>query len=86
VSTNGKYYLIRCSADGVYIEEFHTKESLLEDLLEPEEMPELETRFPVAETAPFRSLNLNEFSGAFILKGEIVAPQPKEMVTAWEID
>lgn len=79
-----KYYLIGNIESGMYIEEFENEESLLEDINEyledmsEESIPNYLSKFPENPSYEYLSNNNDD---RIIIKGKIITPIKKEVVT-----
>jgi len=75
-----KYFVIQSNDDGgVYINEYSDEEELLKDVME-----HMECNVAYCAKIPNWS-SMNWSNEAIIIKGRIVTPQPKEVVTKYEI-
>lgn len=74
------YYVLYCSEDGdVHLERF-TKQRLEKALADEDWGPDV--KIHLCSEIPRR---LESAVGIFIIKGQSIVPQPKTVVTAWEL-
>lgn len=77
---NETYCIIYCSEDGDTSLQMVTRETLLERLNE-----DYYGKMPVFELKNGQHVNCGDVAGIYIIKGVSVIPQPKKVVTEWDI-
>jgi hypothetical protein len=74
------YYVISTSEDGDVSLESMSRETLLERLKE-----NYWGDYPIHKLEPGIGVGLQDSAGIYIIAGESVVPQPKQVVTEWDI-
>lgn len=77
-----KYYVLTSDPDDSYLREY-TKEQLLKRIAQEQEYYKEPPEYMEALDEPW---NVREYEGCVIIKGTIVTPKPKEVVTTFEIE
>lgn len=78
------YFVIGSLQDGTVSMLSFTKEEL-EEYLNSEDFGISTKVYTVDENGQFPSTNLRDNPGLYIIKGQMVVPKPKQVVTTWEI-